>query len=306
MTTKTILASLFIISFLSSCKKKALEQKIENLPPAQTTATAAPSKENISDIENNSFTLSCGAGCAATYTAKEISQDKTSVKVKFKVENYMNDKLTETNEETYLFYYSNTGEIDKIINEETQKDILDEYILDAQESFKEFAASLIKDKKIEIPQSKEQNNSANTKYRISALPFDHEDYYSTCYVKFDEKACANRYPKYSYPENKKILEEYGIKDTPTSFFMLPKINNLQPFILGYNDSDVEGYDLIVATKSKVISSLEIAEFDGETVNDFIITKNFEIELYTRKNTTEKRILKKKYQIQPDGKLKQSL
>ncbi|MGE8553950.1 MAG: hypothetical protein ACN6OB_08430 [Chryseobacterium jejuense] len=303
MTTKAILTSLFIISLLSSCKKKTLEQKIESLPPAQTTAVATPSKETIADMENNSFTLSCGAGCAATYTAEEISQDKTSVKVKFKVENYINDKLEVTNEETYLFYYSNTGVIDKIINEETDKNILDEYILDAQESFKEFAASLIKDKKVEIPQVKEQGNSGNTKYRISVLPFDHEAYYSTCYVKFDEKECASRYPQYSYPENKNILEEYGIKDTPTGFFMLPKINNVQPFILAYTDSDVEGYDLIVAAKNKVISSLQIAEFDGETVNDFIITRNFEIELYTRKNTTEKRILKKKYKIQSDGKIK---
>lgn len=303
MTIKTILTSLFIVSIVSSCKKETLEQKIENLPPTQATTTASPPKETITDIENNSFTLSCGAGCAATYTAEDISQDKTSVKVKFKVENYMNDKLTETNEETYLFYYNNAGKIDKIISEETQKNILDEYILDAQESFKEFAASLIKDKKIKVPTSNEQSNSTNAKYRITALPFDHEDYYSTCYVKFDEKECANRYPQYSYPENKNILEEYGIKDTPTSFFMLPQINGLQPFILAYTDSDVEGYDLKVATKNKLISSLEIAEFDGITVNDFIITKNFEIELYTRKNTTEKRILKKKYKIQPDGKIK---
>jgi hypothetical protein len=157
MTKKTVLASLFIISLLSSCKKKAMQQKIENLPPAPTTATAPlPSKETtIADVENNSFTLSCGSGCAATYTAEDISQDKTSVKVKFKVDNYLNDEQTETTYETYLFNYSNTGEIDNIINEETQENILDNYILSAQESFKEFAASLVKDKKIEIPQSKE-------------------------------------------------------------------------------------------------------------------------------------------------------
>lgn len=302
MNTKVTLISLFIVSILSSCKKKTLEQKIEILPPAQTTATTAPSKETMADMENNSFTLSCGSGCAATYTAEDISQDKTSVKVKFKVESYMNDKLIETNDEIYLFYYSNTGEIDKIINEETQKNILDEYILDAKESFKEFAVSLIKDKKIEIPQ-RNQDNATIEKYKISALPFDHEDYYSICYIKSNEKECKTRYPQYSYPENKNILEEYGIKDTPNSFFMLPKINGLQPFILAYTEFDVESYDLKVATKNKLISSLEIAEFDGETVNDFIITKNFEIELYTRKNTTEKRILKKKYKIQPDGKIK---
>lgn len=303
MTPKTILISLFILSLFSACKKKTLEQKIEHIPPAQATATAFSPKEIIADIDQNSFTLSCGSGCAATYTAKEISQDKTSVKVKFKVENYINDKLTGANEEIYHFYYTNTGEIDKIINEETQRNILDEYIPNAQESFKEFAASLIKDKKIEISKLKEQGNSTNEKCRISALPFDHEDYYSTCYVKFNDKECQSRYPNYSYPENKHILEEYGIKDIPTSFFILPKINGFQPFILAYNESDVEGYDLIVATKGKQIAELQIAEFDGETVNDFIINKNFDIELYTRKNTIEKRKLKKKYKIQPDGKIK---
>ncbi|AZA92339.1 Uncharacterised protein [Chryseobacterium nakagawai] len=303
MTKKAILIFLFIISILSSCKKKTLEQKIENLPPAQTTAAPAPLKEAITDMENSSFTLSCGSGCAVTYTAENISQDKTSVKVKFKVENYINEELTETNDETYFFYYSNTGEIDKIINEETHKNILDEYFLSAQESFKEFAASLIRDKKIKISHSKGQDSSAKENYKITTLPFDHEDYYSICYIKFNEKECANRYPQYSYPENKNILEEYGIKDTPSSFFILPKVKGLQPFILAYTDSDVEGYDLLIATNNKLLSSLQIAEFDGETVNDFIITKNFDIELYTRKNTTEKRILKKKYKIQPDGKIK---
>lgn len=150
MTTKAIFTSLFIISLLSSCQKKTLEQKIETLPPIQTTTAPAPIKETIADVDNNSFTLSCGSGCAATYTSENISQDKNSAKVKFKVENYMNDQLIETTYETYLFYYSNTGEIDKIINDETQKNILTEYIPDAQESFKDFASSLIKDKKIKL------------------------------------------------------------------------------------------------------------------------------------------------------------
>ncbi|UCA59216.1 hypothetical protein KB553_19610 [Chryseobacterium rhizoplanae] len=163
IATKTILASLFLFSTLSSCKKKTLEQKIENLPPIQATAKAAPAKEAIADMENSSFTLSCGSGCAVTYNAEDISQDKTTVKVKFRVDSYVNDEPAETQYETYLFYYSNTGEIDKIINEETQKNILDEYVLNVQESFKEFAASLIKNKKIKIPVLKEQDNIVKTK-----------------------------------------------------------------------------------------------------------------------------------------------
>jgi hypothetical protein len=149
MNAKVILASFFVISFLYSCKKKTLEQKIEKIPPAQTPTLTIPPSKAIVDIDHHSFTLSCGAGCAAIYTSGNIAQDKASVKVTFKVENYINDKLIETTEENYLFYYSNNGQTDKIINDETHINILEQYAPEAQKSFKEFAASMIKDKKID-------------------------------------------------------------------------------------------------------------------------------------------------------------
>lgn len=139
------------------------------------------------------------------------------------------------------------------------------------------------------------------KYNINKLPFDFDKYYKSCYV--DQKIYDDDYPSYKLPEDKKILEDYGIKENPTIFFMLPKINNFQPFVLGYTDSDVEGYYLTISKKGKIISSLQIAQFDGESVNDFIITKDFKIELYSRKNTDEKRVLKKVYKIQEDGIIK---
>ncbi|KFF73886.1 hypothetical protein HX13_17180 [Chryseobacterium sp. P1-3] len=47
---------------------------------------------------------------------------------------------------------------------------------------------------------------------------------------------------------KKILESYGIKEEPSKFFILPKINNFQVIILAFTDSDVEGYYLKVIDK----------------------------------------------------------
>lgn len=142
---------------------------------------------------------------------------------------------------------------------------------------------------------------ADEKYNVNKLPFDFDRYYKACYE--DQKSCHDNYPSYNFPEDRKILEDYGIKENPTIFFMLPKINNSQPFILGYTDSDVEGYYLTISKKRKVISSLQIAKFDGKSVNDFIITKDFKIELYSRKNTDEKRVLNKIYKIQEDGTIK---
>lgn len=43
--------------------------------------------------------------------------------------------------------------------------------------------------------------------------------------------------------------------------------------------------------------------DGETINEFVINKNYDIELYVKNNSTEQKILKKKYRLQDDGTFK---
>lgn len=59
----------------------------------------------------------------------------------------------------------------------------------------------------------------------------------------------------------------------------------------------------MANNRKIISSLEIARIDGNNIKDFIITPNYEIQIYTRHNKKEKRVLKKKYWLQNDGSIK---
>nr|AIW81372.1 hypothetical protein [uncultured bacterium TB306_p] len=78
---------------------------------------------------------------------------------------------------------------------------------------------------------------------------------------------------------------------------------MQPIICAYTDSDIEGYYLFIAEKNKMISSLKIGQSDGETIQDFVINSDFEIQLYSRNNSTEKRVLKKTYILQNDGILK---
>ncbi|CAA7387200.1 hypothetical protein [Chryseobacterium fistulae] len=43
--------------------------------------------------------------------------------------------------------------------------------------------------------------------------------------------------------------------------------------------------------------------DGEKIEDFIIKENYEIELYSRKDSAEKRVLKRIYRVQKDGLIK---
>lgn len=143
-------------------------------------------------------------------------------------------------------------------------------------------------------------NVSKKEYGYTKLPFDFSDYYDLCYNE-DEK-CKARYPSYISPESDNILSYFAIKENPSKIFMLSPINGLQPIIIAYTDSDVEGYYLFIAKKGQVISSKQIAKMDENTIEDFVIKENYEIELYLRKNSTEKRALKKKYKISPDGQI----
>lgn len=256
----------------------------------------------INNINDNSFVLSCGSGCAMTYTPEAVSQDKQTVNVKFKVETYIDEKLSDTYYEKYNFVYNSLGEIEQINLEGKNDDILQNLMPDAQTEFKKFSKILLKNKNVDISKfSKTEQAYINNNSKFCTLPFDFDAYYKACIE--DNKNCEGKYPSYTFMENKDMLEKYGIKEQPSSFFLLPKINNLQPIILAFTDSDIEGYFLKIADNNKIISSLQIGKMDGETIEDFVITETFDINIYIRNNSTEKRVLKKKYKIQNDGAIK---
>ncbi|WP_419868508.1 hypothetical protein [Chryseobacterium sp. CT-SW4] len=144
-------------------------------------------------------------------------------------------------------------------------------------------------------------NAIHHDLKVCSLPFDFDQYSTVC--NNNEKECNERYVSYQYPQDKDILTSYGIEETPSKFFILPKINNFQPILLGFTDSDVEGYYLKVSDNDKVISSIQVANMDGETIEDFLINEKYDIELYTRNDAGEKRVLKKKYKIQANGIIK---
>ncbi len=54
-------------------------------------------------LNNSSFVLSCGSGCALTYNTSEINQNEEWVTIKFKVETYVNEELADDHFETYQF-----------------------------------------------------------------------------------------------------------------------------------------------------------------------------------------------------------
>lgn len=287
-----------VLLFSIGCRQgntKIENVKIKDSTKVEKKTISSTHPSLVDGFIKESFVISCGSGCAISYSPEIITQINEDISVKFNVKMYEDELLTDTYEDIYIFSYK-LNKLDKIRLDGKSENYLETLMPDAQQSFKDFGNNLITKKKIDF--KKQSNLTGTEKYNINVLPFDFETYYTVCDKNIKE--CEVRYPFYTYPENKNILEYYGIKKNPSKFFLLPKINNLQPIILAYLDSDIEGYDLIISEKGNIISFLEIAKFDGEKIEDFIIKENFEVELYLRKDASQQRLIQKRYKMQDNG------
>jgi hypothetical protein len=72
-------------------------------------------KTSNSTVENNkSFVISCGSGCAMTYTENTVVTNNSSHEVKFKVEMHVNEVLSEEYYETYIFKCGSSTNVEQI------------------------------------------------------------------------------------------------------------------------------------------------------------------------------------------------
>ncbi len=141
MKAKILLITLLAIS-LAGCKNRTQQHQSAN-------------QEEVNGIINNkSFVISCGSGCAMTYTAENFTQNNDVIKVKFKVETHADGALTETSNETYIFTYNELKQIKKIELEGQHGNIIESLMPDAQDAFIGFGNELIRSinkDKSEIP-----------------------------------------------------------------------------------------------------------------------------------------------------------
>jgi hypothetical protein len=155
-------------------------------------------------------------------------------------------------------------------------------------------------------EKKEKKQTSNATIKYSILPIDFDEYYSACVNPYDSIKCDKNYPRYSYSEDDDITKVFGKNYHPNNYMYLPKLNNYQPIILCNTDSDIESYDLIVVNDNKIISSLKIGLMDEGSITQFDITKDYIINLYKRKNTSQKNVKWKAYSINQNGKIIESI
>ena len=91
-----------------------------------------------------SFVLSCGSGCAMTYSAAEITKDSQHIKVKFNVDQYIDEVLTETFKDDFIFSYDASNRLQKIMRKGENEDFLESQSRNSEESFRKFGDDVMK------------------------------------------------------------------------------------------------------------------------------------------------------------------
>ncbi|RRJ91822.1 hypothetical protein EG240_04495 [Paenimyroides tangerinum] len=134
---KFIFLLLLIVCF--SCKEQEKQTETSYLPNYEYNNNI----EDNSNLINKSFVFSCGSGCAMRYSVENIQFKEQIATVKFKIETFIDEELSETFQESYDFIYDSKNNITKVLNKDNQN-VLETLPNGAKESFIEFSKLLLK------------------------------------------------------------------------------------------------------------------------------------------------------------------
>lgn len=222
----------FLLFFLIGCKKSNTSEII-NINVKDSVKTQNSTKVNDNSKEqSDSFVISCGSGCAMTYNLKNVKDLGNIKEVRFEVETYIDEVLSETNDETYFFYYNRSNQIEKIQHKGEKENILENLLPNAVNSFKNFAGKLVNDTKINTVQdTKSINNNEKLPYNktINLKTIKYNVLDSGYFKGITKFICDSNNPRYLPLPQKDdievILVPQDCGDFPYRFYLLTIKNN---------------------------------------------------------------------------------
>jgi hypothetical protein len=287
MKTNKILIFIASLILIIACKKNISENEtnIKDTLKMGSSNSVLSTANKIENTNIKSFVISCGSGCAMTYdTENIININPSSKKVKFKVDMYVDEQLSDTYYETYIFSYDESNKINKIQQEGKNENILETLTPEAQKSFKDFGNGLIHNTSKESDLNKKntflydkKNNPKTVKYQII----------ETLSIKG--------------------LEKYSCGEPKTRYLPLPKKSDISIFLVPQDCGDFEyRYYLITMKNNTVIDNLYVegewsepdSEEDKETTS-FSMDKKYNLIVKTQTSTSSK---SENYTINDDGKI----
>ncbi|MFH7015054.1 hypothetical protein [Flavobacterium sp. FlaQc-47] len=292
---KKIIIGLLVISiFLIGCKKN--DSKVDTTVINDTTnvkeqEVVSTTLNEVKNFTNESFVISCGSGCAMNYTPEYVAKSSTTIKVKFIVKMYIDEALSDTYYETYIFYYDKENKLDSVKLEGKSENILKTLMPDAQDSFKNFGKNIVSNDV--SPTNKPENNCfepSNIK-----LPYNQPININT--VKYNFLDCNTI----------KGIEKYNCGEGKLRYLSLPNKEDVIIILVPQDCGDYNyRYYLLTIENNVVIGNLYVEGewFEPENVNGkevtlFSIDKEYNIVVKTISSTYT---ASNRYILTTDGKI----
>lgn len=230
----------FIISinmFNIGCSKKVeANSQIKNSEKVSDSVQNTVQKEDEKTVNDDvqSFVLSCGSGCAMTYTKESVTGNFPDLIVKFKVEMYIDEQLSDTYDETYIFSYDQSGQIENIHLGGKNDNVLKTLLPAAQNSFRDFAKGLVKENN-----NKQSSTSPEIIYNKKNNP-------NTASYQTIETSSV------------KGLEKFSCNEKKTRYILLPGKSDIKLFLVPQDCGDFQyRYYLIAVKDNKVTGDLYV-------------------------------------------------
>ncbi|MDR2238597.1 MAG: hypothetical protein LBE92_20905 [Chryseobacterium sp.] len=280
---------------LIGCKKASNAQNRDLLDTVKTKKIEMPETNYLESLQYKSFVVSCGGGCAMTYIANNVEKENSVFKVKFTVEMYTNEQLSDTYNETYLFFYDQSPKINKIILKGTKNNALETLPNGARRSFIEFSENLIK-----ASSSDNKNKSEENKFIVAKIPKKVNLPFSF-YEYFNDDYSESKYPNY---ELKPLLIEFlknNSYDAETyKGFVIRSDENFLYLVISILRGDSEYFVLVTTKNNVIIDYKEIGLIGDENPVTFKILPSFIIEEYHGNGPNLKAF--EKFKINEEGKI----
>ena len=294
MRTSRILIAIVLLIFIG-CKENNTETKKSSetdTAKIQKTNNLPTHQNNLDGFVKESFVISCGSGCAISYSPENIKQLDHKIEFKFNVEMYEDEVVTDNYNETYTFIYDDKYNLIQVKSEDDNKNYLDSLSPDARESFVGFGNGLIK--------SKQNANSTKASTCIDnsiKLPYNKTIDIKT--AKYNTLTC----PIHG-------IENITCDKTNIRYLPLPNKNDVSLILIPQDCGDFNYRYYLVTIKNKnVVDKLYVEgewyEPDGEDdkeITSFSIDNHFKISVKTKSSNGS---VMQNYSIMENGKIKKN-
>lgn len=131
-----------VLFTIVSCTKNTATKEIASQKKEISTKSIEREILNLDKMPARSLVLSCGSGCAMTYNAKRANKYLNKIAVKFNVDMFIDEELTENFDEEFTFFFDESNNLLNIKRKGETEDFLLTQSENAQISFKKFAEEL--------------------------------------------------------------------------------------------------------------------------------------------------------------------